>query len=189
MKTLLKKTLPLFLTIYFISCSLFHAKAELTISSVDIKNNSTIKNKHVFNGFGCQGKNIFPELTFSNIDADAKSLAITVYDPDAPTTSGWWHYLAINISPKINKFSPIFASENKFLTSQGFNQIKNDYGFYNYGGPCPPAQDKAHRYIFSVYALKTEKIDILENSSAALAGFFINQNKISSASFTAFYQR
>lgn len=181
----------LFLVIFFVSCSLNQAysRGSFKISSGDILPNSVISKRHVFNGFGCDGENISPQISWQNPPAGTKSFAITVYDPDAPTGSGWWHWLVVNIPANYKKLPDNFGKENKFFIDGKMLQIRNDFGIYNFGGPCPPKGDKAHNYIFTIYALKVEKLDLTENSTAALAGFMINQNSLAKADFAAQYGR
>ena len=164
-----------------ITPSMVFAK-NMTLKSPDVKAGATIALKHVFNGFGCTGENILPSLEWSHAPTDTKSFAITVYDPDAPTGSGWWHWLAFNIPSSVTKIS----AQN--IPAQA-TQSRTDYGKPGYGGPCPPVGDKPHRYIFTVYALKTDKLDLPADSSGALVGYYINQNKIAEAKLTAFFAR
>lgn len=180
--------LPLFLTAFFVSCSMSHA-AEFSIISSDLKPGQTISDKHVFNGFGCNGRNISPQISWRNIPAETKSLALTVYDPDAPTGSGWWHWILVNIPANYTKISAGFGENNQHKLQDGIKQIRNDFGIFGFGGPCPPKGNKPHRYIFTIYALRLEKMDIDENATAALAGFIINQNTIARTSLTATYGR
>jgi Raf kinase inhibitor-like YbhB/YbcL family protein len=182
------KIKSLIFALFFVSCSISHAK-DFSISSNDIKPNSTIANQHVFNGFGCEGKNISPQISWQNAPLNTKSFALTVYDPDAPTGSGWWHYLAINIPSNYKKLPAGFASQDKFSLNDNISQIRNDYGVHNFGGPCPPKGDKPHRYIFTVFALKVEKLEVPQLATAALAGYMINQNVLAKASFEATYGR
>ncbi len=179
----------LLLVAFFVSCSMNGANAKLAINSTDIEPNATIIDKFVFNGFGCSGQNISPQISWSGAPLGTKSFAVTVYDPDAPTGSGWWHYVAINIPLSYRALPSGFAATNKFITKDGINQVRNDFGVNNFGGPCPPVGDKAHRYVFTVYALKTDKLDVAESATAALAGYMINQNVIDKATFTGFYKR
>lgn len=179
----------LFLVAFFVSCSMNSANAKLTINSTEIAPNALIENKFVFNGFGCSGENNFPQISWSSPPLGTKSYALTVYDPDAPTGSGWWHYVAVNIPLNYNSLPATIAATNKFEVKDGIKQIRNDFGVYNFGGPCPPVGDKAHRYIFTIYALKTDKIDVPATATAALAGYMINQNVVGKASFTGFYKR
>ena len=184
------KIKSLIFTLFFVSCSVSQAHSSLLkINSLDIAPNAMIENKNVFKGFGCAGANISPQISWSNIPLGAKSFALTVYDPDAPTGSGWWHYLAINIPVSYNNLPAGFAAENKFEIKDGIKQIRNDFGVHNFGGPCPPQGDKAHRYIFTIYALKVDKLEVPESATAAFAGFMINQNVVAKASFTGFYKR
>ena len=161
------------------------ATNSLQISSNDIKHGSVINKKFVFND--CGGENISPAIEWSSAPQETKSFALTVYDPDAPTGSGWWHWLLLNIPASQNKIEGGFGSKNSFRLEDDIIQIRNDYGIYGYGGPCPPKGDKAHRYVFTIHALAVEKIDLNEASTAAQAGFMINFNSIGKASFEAFY--
>ncbi|MBL6664292.1 MAG: YbhB/YbcL family Raf kinase inhibitor-like protein [Rickettsiales bacterium] len=185
----MKKIIILFLTFVLASCINKSNAPDFEFGSQDIKPGSSIKVKHVFDGFGCVGDNISPQLFWKNAPKDTKSFAITVYDPDAPTGSGWWHWIALNIPASYGSLSQEFGGKNEFLLNNDITQIKNDYGTYSFGGPCPPEGDKPHRYIFTIYALKTDKIAISQNSSAALAGFMINANMIAKKSFVAHYGR
>ncbi len=162
---------------------------EFSLQVSEIKNNQKIPAKYIFNGFGCDGKNISPEISWQNTPKEAKSFALTVYDPDAPTGSGWWHWLVINIPATQTSITKNFGSENKFRLNQKIKQIRNDYGVFNYGGPCPPKGDKPHRYIFTLHALKTEELELDETATAAKAGYFINQNSISSAKIEGIFDR
>jgi len=162
---------------------------KFAVKSLDITPKSIIKNDHVFKGFGCLGDNISPQISWQNAPKETKSFALTVYDPDAPTGSGWWHWVVVNIPANYNELPKDFGAKNKFVIQDNIVQVRNDYGNFAFGGPCPPKGDKKHRYIFTIYALKTDKIVLDKNSSPALAGFMINHNTIAKASFTAFYSR
>ncbi len=129
------KLIPLLITIFFVSCSISQAQnAKFKIVSADIEPNSTISNDHIFDGFGCSGKNIFPQISWDGAPQETKSFALTVYDPDAPTGSGWWHYLAVDIPSSYRSFDRGFAAENKFEVVDGIKQIRNDYGMFKFGG-------------------------------------------------------
>lgn len=184
----MKKLIILFSIIFIGACSHKEQQPKFSISSDDIKAGSIIKIKHVFDGFGCVGDNISPQISWQNPPQETKSFALSVYDPDAPTGSGWWHWIVLNIDADKRQLKQNFGAINDF-SSNKVNQIKNDYGTYSFGGPCPPIGDKPHRYIFTIYALKTDKIEINKNASAALAGYMINANSIAKASFSAFFGR
>jgi Raf kinase inhibitor-like YbhB/YbcL family protein len=165
------------------------AAAELTLGSPQLKAGTPMAMEQVFNGFGCSGKNVSPELTWTNVPAGTRSLALTMYDPDAPTGSGWWHWLIFNIDPKVTRLVANAGDPKSQLAPQGSVQSKTDFGLPGYGGPCPPAGDKPHRYIFTLFALKVDKLPLDESASGAMVGFNLNQNALQKAQLTVLYSR
>lgn len=178
------KTIISILFLAFIQ-SVAAANFSLKTASFNIEN--PLPSAHVFNGFGCSGKNISPSLEWEGAPKGTKSFAITVYDPDAPTGSGWWHWTVVNIPSSVTKI-PEGASNNKTLP-KGVIEGRTDFGSPGYGGACPPVGDKPHRYVFTIYALKTDKIDVNSESSGAMVGFNLNANALGKASFTVKYSR
>jgi Raf kinase inhibitor-like YbhB/YbcL family protein len=168
---------------------LFAHAAGFQLTSPDIKAGGLIDPKFEFNGFGCAGENKSPALRWSGAPAGTKSFALTVYDPDAPTGSGWWHWVVYNIPATATELPEgAGTAEGKALPA-GSAQGRTDFGAPGFGGACPPPGDKPHRYIFTVYALKADKLDIPPDGTAALVGYMINANKLAAASFTAKYGR
>ena len=160
---------------------------EFTLKSDDLAGQLT--ELQVFTGFGCNGKNISPLLRWVNAPKNTKSFAVNVYDPDAPTGSGWWHWVIFNIPSNINELKSDAGRIEKKLAPIGSVQSITDFGKPGFGGACPPKGDKAHRYIFTVYALDTSRLNLDENSSPAMVGFFLNQHTIAKASITSYYKR
>ena len=160
-----------------------------TLASADIKPNSTIAEAQVFKGFGCAGGNVSPSLVWKNAPPGTKSFAVTAYDPDAPTGSGWWHWLIFNIPATVTSLPAGAGNPASGQAPTGAVQSNTDFGKPGYGGPCPPKGDKPHRYIFTVYALKVARIDADANATGALVGFMLNANKVGEASLTATYGR
>lgn len=158
-----------------------------TLKSADIS--GQLSQNQVLSGFGCTGKNISPELNWQNAPADTKSFAVTVYDPDAPTGSGWWHWVVFDIPNTITNIKAGAGNLENNLAPKGSVQSVTDFGATGYGGPCPPSGDSPHRYIFTVYALNVEKLGVDKKSSPAMVGFFLNQHTISKASLIAYYSR
>jgi Raf kinase inhibitor-like YbhB/YbcL family protein len=163
--------------------------ANFKLMSPTVKPGSTLSEAQVFNGFGCTGKNVSPALKWSGAPAGTKSYALTVYDPDAPTGSGWWHWVVYNIPSGAGELAEGAGTADGKGLPAGSAQGNTDFGAPGFGGACPPKGDKPHRYIFTVYALKTDKLDIPAGGTAALVGFMINANKLGSATFTAKYGR
>ncbi len=184
------KNIKYYFFLLIISYSVSVAIAEnFTLKSSDIAANSTIKNEFVFKGFGCSGDNVSPDLTWKNAPKETKSFALTMYDPDAPTGSGWWHWVVVNIPATVTTLPKNAGNLASKLAPEGSLQIPTDFGDAGYGGPCPPVGDKPHHYTFTIFALKVEKLELPKNATSAMAGYFINQNSIGKASFTAVYSR
>ena len=163
--------------------------ADFRLTSPDLKEHEKIGNKHVFSGFGCSGSNVSPELHWDGVPKETKSFAVTVYDPDAPTGSGWWHWVVFNIPATIHTLPANAGKPGGEAALEGSVQSTTDFGQPGYGGPCPPAGDKPHRYIFSVYALKVDQLPLKKDASGAMVGFYLNQNALAKASLTALYGR
>lgn len=142
----------------------------------------------MLNTFGCSGGNVSPELSWTNPPAGAKSFVLTMFDPDAPTGSGFWHWVVVNIPATSSKL-PNGASKNAAMLPVGTLETRTDLGAPGYGGPCPPAGSRPHRYIFTLHALEVEKLDVDVQTSAALVGFNVHMHEIGQASLTAEYGR
>jgi len=178
-----------FAFLLWLSLPLFAQAAGFTLDSPDVSARAPIANKYVFNGFGCQGDNLSPALVWQGAPAGTKSFAVTVYDPDAPTGSGWWHWVMIDIPADMHGLIQGAGDPAAKKAPKGAVEIRTDFGAPGWGGPCPPKGDKPHRYVFTVHALKVDKLDVGADATAAMVGFMINANQIDKASFTARYGR
>ena len=173
----------------FLSATVVHAQ-QFKLTSPDVKPNATIAEEQVFNGFGCSGKNISPALQWSGAPKGAKSFALLVHDPDAPTGgAGWWHWLVIDIPADATELKKDAGKADGANLPRGAVQIATDFGSPGWGGPCPPAGDKPHRYNFTLHALKVEKLDVPKDAKASLVGFMVNANSIARATLTGKYGR
>ncbi len=159
---------------------------EFTLVSNDLSGQLTKKQE--FSGFGCSGENISPTLSWSNAPKATKSFAITVYDPDAPTGSGWWHWVVFNIPVNVNSLPSDFGNMAKKHSINAIQSI-TDFGKTGFGGACPPVGDKPHRYYFTVHALNVDKLDLDEKASAALVGYMINAHSLGKATIVSYYGR
>ncbi len=159
---------------------------DFVLSSSDIAEGEKLASAQVFNGFGCEGGNVSPALNWSGAPAGTKSFALTAYDPDAPTGSGWWHWVVFNI-PAATSALPANAGSGEGLP-KGAVQGRTDYGTSGFGGACPPPGE-VHRYVFTVHALGVEKLNLDATASAALVGFMTNANSLAKARITAVYTR
>lgn len=164
------------------------AKSTFNLASPDIAQGQRIKPAQVFNEFGCTGQNISPALSWDRAPAGTKSFALMVHDPDAPTGSGWWHWILYNLPVEAATLPADAGNPAKNLLPKGAVHGRNDYGVHAYGGPCPPP-GPPHRYFFRLHALKVPKLDIPVEASAALVGFNVNANTIAVAEIMATYAR
>ena len=104
------------------------ADGQFTLTSSDIAPGGKIAETAVFNGFGCKGGNISPALAWSGAPAGTKSFALLVHDPDAPTGSGWWHWVVYNIPAGTNSLPAGAGDPNKSLMPAGAVQGRTDFG-------------------------------------------------------------
>ena len=109
--------------------------ADFRVTSPTMKEQGVIGNEHVYNGFGCSGHNVSPELRWEQAPKDTKSFAVTVYDPDAPTGSGWWHWVMFNIPPSVTSLTAGAGKPDGGSAPQGTIQSMTDFGRPGYGGP------------------------------------------------------
>ncbi len=160
---------------------------QFTLTSTDLQGQLT--NAQVFAGFGCTGDNISPQLAWANAPEGTKSFAITLYDPDAPTGSGWWHWVMFNVPASENDLKADAGNLESGLAPEGSTQSITSFGKVGFGGACPPEGDKAHAYIFTVYALSIEKIELGADAPPAMVGYYLNANVIQKSSLISYYKR
>jgi Raf kinase inhibitor-like YbhB/YbcL family protein len=162
------------------------AAPKFTLEATNLTNN-TFADAQVASELGCTGGNQSPGLRWSNPPAGAKSFVLTMYDPDAPTGSGFWHWTLFNIPPSTTSIAPNAAASQDMLPP-GSAQGYVDFGRPGYGGPCPPS-NKLHHYVFNLTAVSVDALPgISESSPASLVAFTANSLKVgASATYTATY--
>ncbi|MBR9828150.1 MAG: YbhB/YbcL family Raf kinase inhibitor-like protein [Oceanospirillales bacterium] len=160
----------------------------LTLSSNDIAHGEFMSKAQEFKGFGCDGGNVSPQLSWSGAPEGTQAFAVFVYDPDAPTGSGWWHWQIVNIPADVNSLPAGAGTPGSGSIPQGSIQIDNDYGTKGFGGACTPKKNGAHRYQFTVHAL-SQKLELPENASGALTGYMVNAHSLASSTIQALYKR
>lgn len=160
----------------------------LELTSTDIAHGEFMPRAQEFTGFGCDGGNLSPALSWSGAPKGTEAFALLVHDPDAPTGSGWWHWQVINIPKNVTTLKAGAGTKDSEVLPKGSVQIENDYGVAAFGGACPPPGHGAHRYQFTLYALK-QKLDLPTNASGALTGYMVKANALESATIEALYKR
>ena len=158
-----------------------------TLSSSNLGGQAT--QAEFFNGFGCTGENLSPQLSWEHAPEGTKSFAITMHDVDAPTGSGWWHWLAFDIPTSTTSLAAGAGSTNPSAMPKGVVQSITDYGKPGYGGPCPPEGHGFHRYEITLFALGVESLGLEASANPALVGYYIGANTIQKSSIVFYAKR
>ena len=140
-------------------------------------------------GHGCAGGNQSPHLRWSGAPEGTKSFAVTCFDPDAPTGSGFWHWLVVNIPVTTTELPLDAGNPNTGKLPAGALQTRTDFGKPGYGGPCPPQNDHPHRYMFTVFAVSQETLPVTSDTSAAVVGFNLNFNTLAKSALMGLFKR
>ncbi|HEX4330880.1 MAG TPA: YbhB/YbcL family Raf kinase inhibitor-like protein [Usitatibacter sp.] len=186
------------------SCNDSHAQTPVfTLSSPDLAN-GTFSTKFILNGFGCTGQNVSPQLVWVNPPAGTVSFSLQLYDPDAPSGSGFWHWAVYDMPASTTGLAQGAANSQATLPPGSFGG-NTDFldtgttgGNGNYGGPCPPAGDPPHHYTFTLYALSVPQVEVAagvpKTGTAGLFGFALGRAGVGpavlgKATLTATYGR
>jgi Raf kinase inhibitor-like YbhB/YbcL family protein len=164
----------------------------LTLTSTSFKEGAMLGMDHILAadyGFGCAGGNKSPQLAWSGVPEGTRSFALTCFDPDAPTGSGFWHWVVVNIPAATRELALDAGKLNGGLLPKGALQTRTDLGLTGYIGPCPPEGHGPHRYQFTLFAVKQEALPVTADTSAAVVGFNLHFNTIEKATLTGLFKR
>ena len=164
----------------------------MKLSSESFREGEMLKMDHVLSkayGFGCEGGNLSPQLGWSDAPAGTQSFAVTCFDPDAPTGSGFWHWVVVNIPANVTAL-PLGAGDPAAGRLPGSAlQVRTDFGKPGYGGPCPPEGANIHRYVFTLHAVDLKVLPVTADTSAAVVGFYLHFHTLEKTSLIGLYRR
>jgi Raf kinase inhibitor-like YbhB/YbcL family protein len=161
-----------------------------TVESSDIADGQRLPDAQVYNDWGMSGQNISPHLRWHGFPGETQSFGVTCFDPDAPTGSGFWHLVLLDVPVQVTELATGAASGGKEGLPQGAFCVRNDYGSAGFGGAAPPKGDPPHRYVFAVHALDVPSLaaeGVTPEASPAVAGFNLRMHTIARGMLVAFY--
>ena len=137
-----------------------------TLESTDVRAGTQMAEDFLY-----AGGNRSPQLSWGDVPAGTRSFVVTCFDPDAPTPSGFWHWVVVDLPATVTSLPTGAGKEDGSGLPEGAFHCRNDYSSMGYGGPAPPKGDRPHRYYFVVHALDVDKLDVTEDASPAFVGF------------------
>jgi hypothetical protein len=159
------------------------------VTSTDVTEGETLPSRCVSGVMGAGGEDHSPQLSWSGFPEGTKSFAVTVYDPDAPTASGFWHWAVANIPASVTELPGGAGDKDDPKLPEGAVQLRNDGGFAGFVGAAPPAGHGAHRYFIVVHAVDTERLDVDAGTSCAVLGFNLFFHTLARATLVATYEQ
>ncbi|CAM3719151.1 YbhB/YbcL family Raf kinase inhibitor-like protein [Corallococcus sp. ZKHCc1 1396] len=160
-----------------------------TVTSTDVRDGETLATAQLSGIFGAGGKDVSPQLSWSGFPEGTKSFVVTVYDPDAPTASGFWHWAVVNLPRATTSLPTDAGTEDGKKLPAGAFQLRNDGGVARYIGAAPPPGHGAHRYFIVVHAVDVESLDVPKDASPGLLGFNLFSHTLARATLVGTYGR
>jgi Raf kinase inhibitor-like YbhB/YbcL family protein len=163
----------------------------MRLTSASFNNGEYLALDHVLAeryGFGCSGGNQSPQLAWSGAPDGTRSFALTCFDPDAPTGSGFWHWVVANIPVSVTSLELDAGNPASGKLPAGAVMVRNDVGTREYVGACPPQGDAPHHYVFTIFAVGAEQLSVTADTTPAVVGFQLHFNTLAKAELVGLYQ-
>ena len=164
----------------------------MKLTSTSFQDGDYLRTEHILSaeyGRGCDGDNQSPQLSWSGAPEGTKSFALTCFDPDAPTGSGFWHWLVVNIPSGVTELPLAAGNSQSGRLPAGALQTRTDIGAPGYIGPCPPEGDHPHRYLFTIHAVDVDELPVDADTSAAIVGFQLHFHTLAKATLMGLFKR
>lgn len=159
-----------------------------TLLSDDVADGQTLPPAQRSGIFGAGGEDVSPHLSWSGFPAGTASFAVTVYDPDAPTASGFWHWAVIDIPAGVTELHTGAGAPGGEKLPQGALQLPNDAGLSQYLGAAPPAGHGVHHYYIAVHAVDVPSLGLPAKATPAFLGFNLFTHTLARAIIVATYE-
>ncbi|MFE9640234.1 YbhB/YbcL family Raf kinase inhibitor-like protein [Nocardiopsis alba] len=161
--------------------------ASFTVTSTDVADGKTLPTAQVSGIMGAGGQDVSPQLSWSGFPEETRSFAVTCFDPDAPTASGFWHWVVCDIPVDVTELAAD-AGNGSGLPAQAVT-LRNDAGGHRYIGAAPPAGHGPHRYVFAVHAVDVPSLGLDSSASPAFLGFNLFSHALGRALITPVYEQ
>lgn len=160
-----------------------------SVSSNEIKEGAALPKSQVSGIFGAGGEDVSPHLRWEGFPSQTRSFAVTCFDPDAPTGSGFWHWVVFDIPGSVTELATGAGAQDGSGLPAGAKQTRNDAGLPGYLGSAPPAGHGPHRYVFAVHALDTDQLGVDSSATPAIVGFYMFGKTLARGLLTATYEQ
>jgi Raf kinase inhibitor-like YbhB/YbcL family protein len=162
--------------------------ASFQVTSDDVQDGQELQQPQLSGIFGAGGEDVSPQLSWEGFPDDTKSFAVTVYDPDAPTAAGFWHWAIVDIPADVTELPRGAGDEAGSGLPEGAFQLRNDGGMARFIGAAPPEGHGRHQYYFVVHAVDVDSLGIDQDATPAFLGFNLFSHTLGRGTIVSWYE-